>query len=63
MHLKFIREILANPSDPTPRLVYADWLEERGDDKKAAFFRDKNFDVKGLYTRVVENWGTGDGDG
>jgi uncharacterized protein (TIGR02996 family) len=27
----FIRTILADPSDPAPRLVYADWLEERGD--------------------------------
>ncbi len=27
----FIRQILANPSDDSPRLVYADWLEERGD--------------------------------
>lgn len=27
----FIRTILADPRDPTPRLVYADWLEERGD--------------------------------
>jgi uncharacterized protein (TIGR02996 family) len=27
----FIRAILAAPEDPAPRLVYADWLEERGD--------------------------------
>src|SRR3954447_19705135 len=27
----FIRTILADPTDPTPRLIYADWLEERGD--------------------------------
>jgi uncharacterized protein (TIGR02996 family) len=27
----FIRQILANPSDDSLRLVYADWLEERGD--------------------------------
>jgi uncharacterized protein (TIGR02996 family) len=27
----FIRAILGDPSDPTPRLVYADWLDERGD--------------------------------
>jgi uncharacterized protein (TIGR02996 family) len=26
-----IRAILASPEDATPRLVYADWLEERGD--------------------------------
>ncbi len=27
----FIRAILAAPDDDTPRLVFADWLEERGD--------------------------------
>src|SRR5262245_10797416 len=27
----FIRAILTAPGDATPRLVYADWLEERGD--------------------------------
>jgi uncharacterized protein (TIGR02996 family) len=27
----FLRAILAAPDDDTPRLVYADWLEERGD--------------------------------
>jgi uncharacterized protein (TIGR02996 family) len=27
----FLQAILANPDDDTPRLVYADWLEERGD--------------------------------
>ena len=27
----FVQAILANPTDDGPRLVYADWLEERGD--------------------------------
>jgi uncharacterized protein (TIGR02996 family) len=27
----FIRAILASPQDDAPRLIYADWLEERGD--------------------------------
>src|SRR4051794_22570375 len=27
----FLQAILANPDDVVPRLVYADWLEERGD--------------------------------
>lgn len=31
--------ILANPGDDTPRLVYADWLEEAGDANRAAFIR------------------------
>jgi uncharacterized protein (TIGR02996 family) len=31
----FIRAILDSPGDETPRLVYADWLEERGDPRGA----------------------------
>ena len=27
----FLNAIEANPCDPTPRLIYADWLDERGD--------------------------------
>jgi uncharacterized protein (TIGR02996 family) len=27
----FLQAIQENPNDPAPRLVYADWLEERGD--------------------------------
>jgi uncharacterized protein (TIGR02996 family) len=29
--LAFLRDIKANPEDDTPRLILADWLEERGD--------------------------------
>ncbi|MFK8113561.1 MAG: TIGR02996 domain-containing protein, partial [Rubripirellula sp.] len=29
--LPFIREILFDVDDPTPRMIYSDWLEERGD--------------------------------
>ena len=38
----FLRAILASPADEAPRLVYADWLQERGDDDsatKARFLR------------------------
>jgi uncharacterized protein (TIGR02996 family) len=38
----FIRRIINAPGDTAPRLVYADWLEERGDDlgsRAAAFLR------------------------
>jgi uncharacterized protein (TIGR02996 family) len=38
----FLRTILDNPADDAPRLVYADWLDERGDDmsvRKARFLR------------------------
>src|SRR5262249_20802400 len=34
----FLRAILENPDDDTPRLVYADWLEER-DDPRGEFIR------------------------
>jgi uncharacterized protein (TIGR02996 family) len=39
----FLNAILANPEDEAPRLVYADWLDERGDQAaavKAAYLRD-----------------------
>jgi uncharacterized protein (TIGR02996 family) len=31
--------ILANPDDDMPRLAYADWLEENGDEDRAEFIR------------------------
>jgi uncharacterized protein (TIGR02996 family) len=31
--------IRANPADETPRLVYADWLQEHGDEARAEFIR------------------------
>lgn len=31
--------IIANPDDDTPRLVYADWLEENGQGERAEFIR------------------------
>ncbi|MEK6239183.1 MAG: TIGR02996 domain-containing protein, partial [Planctomycetales bacterium] len=34
----FLREIIDAPEDDAPRLIYADWLEERGD-PKAGFIR------------------------
>src|SRR5262245_400477 len=34
----FLQAILAAPADDVPRLVYADWLEERGDGR-AEFLR------------------------
>jgi uncharacterized protein (TIGR02996 family) len=35
----FIRDILENPDDDTPRLVYADWLDDQGDVLRARFIR------------------------
>ncbi len=35
----FLDAIVAAPEDDTPRLVYADWLEETGDPERADFIR------------------------
>jgi uncharacterized protein (TIGR02996 family) len=35
----FLQAIIENPDDDTPRLVYADWLEEHGDPDRAEFIR------------------------
>ena len=35
----FLREIRNQPDDDQPRLVYADWLEENGDEPRAEFIR------------------------
>ena len=35
----FFRDILANPDDDTPRLIYADWLDDQGDSARAEFIR------------------------
>src|SRR5207248_1839606 len=33
------RAVVADPDDDTPRLVYADWLDENGEPARAAFIR------------------------
>lgn len=40
----FLRAIVAAPADEAPRLVYADWLDERGD-------------PRGAYLRATVTWG------
>jgi uncharacterized protein (TIGR02996 family) len=35
----FLETILAQPDDDTPRLIFADWLEEEGDSARAEFIR------------------------
>jgi len=35
----FLQAILESPEDDTPRLVYADWLDEHGDPARAEFIR------------------------
>jgi uncharacterized protein (TIGR02996 family) len=34
-----LQDIIANPDDDTPRLVYADWLDENGQEARAEFIR------------------------
>lgn len=34
-----LRAVCANPDDDTPRLVFADWLQENGDEERAEFIR------------------------
>ncbi|MBY0230983.1 MAG: TIGR02996 domain-containing protein, partial [Gemmataceae bacterium] len=38
-HDAFLEAILADPHDDAHRLVYADWLEENGDEARARFIR------------------------
>jgi uncharacterized protein (TIGR02996 family) len=35
----FLRDIASNPGDDAPRLVYADWLDEHGEPRRAEFIR------------------------
>lgn len=35
----FLHDILANPTDDTPRLVFADWLEDHGQEVRGEFIR------------------------
>ncbi len=38
-HQALLRHILAEPHDENARLIFADWLEEQGDQARAAFIR------------------------
>jgi uncharacterized protein (TIGR02996 family) len=35
----FLQDIVAHPDDDTPRLIYADWLDEHGQSARAEFIR------------------------
>jgi uncharacterized protein (TIGR02996 family) len=38
-HDAFLRAVIEAPDDDTPRLVYADWLDDHGDPDRADFIR------------------------
>jgi len=59
----FLAAILASPQDDTPRLVYADWLDdqtEKGNDPRAEFIRVQceraRIDTEQTPTRYAEQW-------
>lgn len=39
MAQSFLRDVCENPGDDTPRLIYADWIEDNGDPDQAEFIR------------------------
>ncbi len=41
MELAFRRDIIANPADDAPRLIFADWLEDHGRPERAQFIREQ----------------------
>lgn len=57
----FIRAIWAAPADDAPRLVFADWLQDRGFDKRAAIQRNivkMMGEAKGIWMRTFAGIGT-----
>ena len=70
MHAAFLADILEHPDDDTPRLVYADWLEENGDTDDALRAEFIRVQVKlarspdeHLRLRERELWEMSDSDG
>jgi uncharacterized protein (TIGR02996 family) len=64
----FLADIREHPDDDTPRLIFADWLEENGDPERAEFIRVRIASVrdpeprgKGYLARagklIEKNWG------
>jgi uncharacterized protein (TIGR02996 family) len=52
----FVRDIAENPGDDTPRLIYADWLEENGEPERAEFIRTKYPPLLVGQHREVTRW-------
>ena len=59
-----LRAVCSHPDDDTPRLVYADWLEEQGEPRRAAFIRAQISGLRdkpaatGIARRVVQPTGS-----
>jgi uncharacterized protein (TIGR02996 family) len=49
-----LRAICIEPEDDTPRLVYADWLDENGQPERASFIRFQIQFARALPPRVLE---------
>jgi uncharacterized protein (TIGR02996 family) len=56
-----LADVLENPTDDVPRLVYADWLDDHGDPARAEFVR-VQVEVAGLSECHVTTVDDGDGD-
>lgn len=56
----FLSALEENPLDETTRLVYSDWLEEHGDDRRATFLRHNGVTEVNTLARLVadldEDW-------
>src|SRR4051812_38017921 len=50
-----LRAVCANPDDDIPRLVFADWLQENGDEARAEFIR-LQVQMARLESRAQDDW-------
>lgn len=56
-----LRTILERPDDDAPRLVYADWLEENGQQNRAEFIRLQLWSAAMRHNHQARGYGGGDG--
>lgn len=52
-----LADIIACPDDDTPRLIFADWLEDNGEPERAEFIRLSVRSPKAVWTRLVNGFG------
>lgn len=63
---EFMRDIIENPFDDTPRLIYADWLEDNGKEDAGQAIRDAVLNGRepcGNLHSVSGSWWMGEGKG